>query len=242
MKYLILFMLILTQMAFADSDLERSLRSYTPYKEIFCLPENFETDHEIQDEIDLLKEMGQINENLCIDLNHDPTGHKEKLYSMIMKNTSSVEISAKTSKFDEYAVIYTPTSNRDGFDFRKESDYLKTSTVVLGSIIIGNLASDHFYQGQNDKYYHSRTGGLISASATAGALAAAYFVPDSRLNPKLKKLLIGCSGFVASTLAGVVKEAMDSRDRARHTVDRHDIYATSMGGGMGIGCVYSVTF
>ena len=43
-------------------------------------------------------------------------------------------------------------------------------------------------------------------------------------------------------MAGALKESYDSRHSDRHTADVHDAYATSLGGGAGLGCIYSYAF
>lgn len=216
MKNLVLSLMVfsLGSIVHANEDLMRSLSKYPPQQEIFCLPSKI-LNAQIKYEIDFITHIGEIDKNRCMDLSDDPSGRKLHIYRTILDETSTLEIAAKDFGHNNYAVVYTPSSG--------DNEFLKTSSVVLGSIMIGNLAADRFYEDQSDKYYHSRAGGLISGTTTAGALIAAYFIPDSRLNPKLKKLLIGCSGFIVSTLAGVVKETLDSRDPSSHSVDKHDL-------------------
>lgn len=121
--------------------------------------------------------------------------------------------------------------------------YLPTATVVIGSVVLGNLLSDHvLYSGQEDKSKHARVGGAISVASTLTSLYLAHHISDERLSPTMKKVLVGCSGFILSTLAGAAKEVYDGRKPHKHTKDIHDFYATSVGGGLGLGCSYSFKF
>lgn len=143
-------MLIQVTFSFAASDeaLEKSLGYNSRKKEILCLPENYHSDYEIEEEIKLLKYLGQIDEKFCMDLSHDPTGHKKKLYGMVVKSSSTMEISAQSLNSKEVALVYSPTSDHKGFVFEKDNNgYLKTSAVVLGSIVLGNIISDAAYNG-----------------------------------------------------------------------------------------------
>ena len=120
--------------------------------------------------------------------------------------------------------------------------YLAYSSVVFGSIVLGNVATRSLYKDEDDKLKHAYAGGALSATATLASLGLAYYIPDDKISPVVKKLLIGCSGFLVSTAAGALKEGYDSLHRDRHTADFHDAYATSLGGGAGVGCVYSFNF
>jgi hypothetical protein len=123
------------------------------------------------------------------------------------------------------------------------SQYLPTASIVVGSVVLGNILNDKvLYPGEDDKTKHARVGGAISIGSTLGALYLAHAIPDEKLSPKLKKLLVGCSGFILSTLAGAGKEVYDSRHPQKHTKDVHDFYATAVGGGLGLGCSYSFKF
>lgn len=186
-----------------------------------------------------------------MDLSVDETGAKKRLLESVKKYSNSYTIEAVKKPKNTFDMVYHANYSEDivfDKDFlntkyqSNRSDYLKYGSVVLGSVVVGNVATRHLYAGEEDKKKHALVGGAISAGATVASMGIAYLIPDEKLSPVWKKLLIGCSGFLASSVAGILKEGYDSRHRDRHTVDAHDAFATSLGGGAGVGCVYSVKF
>lgn len=62
------------------------------------------------------------------------------------------------------------------------------------------------------------------------------------MTAKEKKRAIVLSGPIMGTIAGILKEIYDDRNRKKHTVDTHDAVATSLGSGIVIPIVVNFAF
>lgn len=249
-------LLLVSNLVLASEDvvLLNRMNHEAPERQFLCIDDELMRHEKISMKVKTLDYLGAFDRNFCTDLNNDRTGLKHKLYEEVVKVRPAINVQASSrpnGRYDVYMVA-TETGFQQLNDRETEAeflelsldrkDYLKIGSVVLGSIVVGNYASNSFYENQLDKREHAIYGGAIAAGATGASLAAAFLIPDSRLSPAMKKLLVGCSGFIASALAGVAKEVLDTRDRRRHTVDKHDAFATALGGGAGAGCAYTWTF
>ena len=252
---LTLFALLLISLQVYGSEVDRLVRlTYfqDPERKILCLTDEQLMNPDISGKAAFLKRIGAMDEKNCTNMCEDEIGFKKKIYQAAIKENPMIDLAIAERPHGRYELIMTPTAPTDrsaqtigelALQQRQDRhDYLKLSAVVIGSIVVGNLASDRYYNNAQDKVYHARYGGAMSAAATVTATAAAFIINDTDISPTIKKLLIGCSGFMISTLAGVTKEFLDMRDRKNHTVDAHDALATSLGGGMGLGCAYYTTF
>ncbi len=234
-----------------EVSLANKLQFESPERQVLCLDEDLARHPEIEHSMRFLSHVGMLDKDNCTNLNDDSTGMKKRLLRLVQKNAQAYTVEAALRPMGRYELVYRTSSlavveeTRDVrvYGISQDSrDYLKTAGLVLGSVVLGNVLSNQIYAGEADKKKHAVVGGAIAVGATAASLGLAYIIPDETLSPTWKKLLIGCSGFIASTIAGIGKEVSDARDRTRHTVDRHDAYATSIGGGVGLGCVYSTKF
>lgn len=254
MKLLLLTLAFLSTQVWANESIELIQRTHfqEPERKILCLSAEQLENPQVTNKANFLKRIGAMDENNCTNMSEDEVGFKKHIYQAALQADPFIEVAIAARPHGCYEVILTPTKPLDerastfielaNTQKKHRSDYLKTSAIVLGSVVIGNLASDYSYGQAQDKILHARYGGAMSVAATFSATAAAFLISDSDMSPTMKKLLIGCSGFMISTLAGVTKEFLDSRDSQNHTVDAHDALATSLGGGAGIGCAYSMTF
>lgn len=254
MKLTILALMLLSFKALSSEDyrLIQLTHHQDPERKILCLTDEQLSHPDIAGKANFLKRIGAMDAKNCTNMSEDEIGFKKKIYQAAIKQNPILDLALAPRPNGRYELIITPTAPTDRsaqtigelaqHQRQDRHDYLKLSAVVIGSIVVGNLASDRYYNNAQDKVYHARYGGAMSAAATVTATAAAFIIADTDISPTIKKLLIGCSGFMISTLAGVTKEILDMRDRTKNTVDGHDALATSLGGGMGVGCAYYTTF
>lgn len=103
----------------------------------------------------------------------------------------------------------------------------KEMRQVVLAVGVSSLASGAFarsaYSGQKDKQRHAVLGSFI---ASAGSIVAYY---GFDLNENQSAFV----GFGLAVLAGALKEAYDSKNRDKHTVDSRDFWATAAGGAFG---------
>ncbi len=229
-----------------------------PERHRLCLDREILLTEKAQEMFERVKYFNNLDLDNCTTLEEDKTGFSLKLYNELLSQNMVMDVAIAERPNGRYELLVSPshktattTENEDhhientfsNFKSRENEKYLKSTVVVLGSILIGNLISRKvLYKNQHDKTLHAHGGSLLAVGTTALAIATAYYIPDKVMSPKAKNMLIGCSGFIVSTLVGLGKEVLDSRDRKKHTVDAHDFLATSIGGGGGLSCVYTVTF
>jgi hypothetical protein len=161
--------------------------------------------------------------------NTGASGHKQTttfVFTSASRGTHLVDL--QVLSIDSFASrkVARENGHEDKNEGRKKLDGREAAEIVL-AVGLSSLASGAFarraYPGESDKLKHVVIGNLI---ATSGALAAYYgFDLD-----KNKSALVGLG---LAVLAGVLKEAYDSKHPHKHTADSKDAIATAAGGALG---------
>lgn len=205
---------------------------------LFCYDFNAASKNkELDEEFKLLDVLGFFDQKGCVINIERSESENLLLKKFIAKNISEkVNIYAAVNPVSKQAnVIY---SNTDNTNFVNNALTTKDKWHIAGfaatTIAVGGLISEKLYAGQADKRKHWTHGAVISGLTTGST----YFLLETAglgdklgLSKKQKKLLIMLSGPLMGTLAGIVKEGLDDRDRKHHTVDVNDAIATSLGAG-----------
>lgn len=113
------------------------------------------------------------------------------------------------------------------FDFKANELFTEE---IFTRPIIGTIISREQYGNVKDKNLHAYVGMPISV----GASTVAYLlVKDSDTKQDTKKQIISAAGPLSGLIIGVLKEVLYDKQRPnKHTVDKHDAYATGAGAGM----------
>lgn len=124
-------------------------------------------------------------------------------------------------------------------------DKWQIAGLSSAGIVAGALVSEAMYKGQEDKRKHWMVGATISGVATGTTylvLETAGLGDKLGMSAKAKKRAILLSGPIMGTIAGILKEVYDDRNRKKHTVDAHDAAATSLGAGVVVPIVVNFAF
>ena len=134
-------------------------------------------------------------------------------------------------KFITIIFLFVLTSQLYAYEPAPKSSQLSAyASEVLISTGAGYLISKHRYEGQQDKELHSQFGSMISLGTTS---LAYFMVKDSQFSEKQQINIVRYSGPILSLAVGVLKEIVyDQVNKQRHTADKHDAFATVIGGGM----------
>ncbi|NOT78608.1 MAG: hypothetical protein HOP07_06345 [Bacteriovoracaceae bacterium] len=213
---------------------------------VFCYDINADPNRkELNEEFKLLDTMGVFDQQGCVIDQKRIESVDLLLKKFIAKNVSeNVSIYAVVHPVSKRAnLVYSNTDNTNFVNGALSTkDKWQIAGFSAGSIAIGALISEKIYAGQADKRKHWMVGATISGVTTG----ATYFLLESAglgdklgLSKNQKKFLIMLSGPIVGTLAGIVKEGLDSRNKKKHTVDINDAAATSLGAG---GAMFAITF
>lgn len=200
---------------------------------------------ELNEEFKLLDTMGIFDEQGCVIDQKRIESDDLLLKKFIEKNVSeNVNIYAVVHPVSKRTnIVYSNTNNTNFVNGALSTkDKWHIAGFSVSSIAVGALISEKIYAGQADKRKHWMVGATISGVTTG----ATYFLLETAglgdklgLSKNQKKILIMLSGPIVGTLAGILKEGLDSRNKKNHTVDINDAAATSLGAG---GAMFALTF
>lgn len=189
-----------------------------------------------------LKSLKVFDESNCAYPDEVAFEHKNKLMLFMLKvmEKSPMNVYSLTPKgvsdenYSPKKLLFT-NMGEDGQKLTVK-DTLKIAGVTAGSIFIGTLASREIYKGDAyaDKRKHEMSGAVISVAGTGlGYLAIETFGIGDRLklSKRSRKCAITATGGLMLLLAAAGKEAYDKTKPTKHTVDKHDFFSTSLGGG-----------
>lgn len=212
----------------------------------FCFDPSLHSEKkELIEDFKMLDAIGLIDKNNCLIEKNRNEGNEALVSSFIKKNLAgSLNVYAtQNPKTKEVNLVYTNSESKRFVDTALSSkDKWQIAGYSATAIALGALVSETAYKGQADKRSHWIMGASISGLTTG----ATYLVLETagvgdklNLSKSTKKKLIMLSGPIMGTIAGILKEAYDSKHRNKHTVDVHDAAATSLGAG---GLMFTVTF
>lgn len=200
---------------------------------------------ELNEEYKFLYSMGVFDHQGCVIDQKRIDSVDQLLTKFIARNVSeNVNIYAIVHPASKRAnLVYSNSENTNFVNGALSTkDKWKISGFSAGSIVIGALISEKTYAGQDDKRKHWLVGATISGVTTGATyllLESAGLGDKFGLSKNQKKKLIMLSGPIVGTLAGILKEGLDSRNKKKHTVDINDAAATSLGAG---GAMFALTF
>lgn len=236
----------------------------TPTETRFCVDaKTYDSKNKEQKELlesyKLLDSLNVFDEKSCIKEEAKLGVHSTLIASFIKQNLEVMPINVVVNQVDNankseelkihYAVSslndFTKKSNRELDTKLSAKDKWQLAGVTTSGIVVGALVSEKLYKGQEDKRKHWMVG-AVASGVTSGAT---YFLLEEAglgdklgLSKKQKKYAIALSGPIMGTILGIAKEVYDSHYPKKHTVDKHDALATSLGGGLVIPLVVNFAF
>lgn len=197
----------------------------------------------------LLDVSGVIDNNGCIVEGAKEGVHASMISKFMKENLENMPVNMMIGVDDKSETVRLNLSvqSEKKFETTKLSttDKWQIAGLSTAGIVAGALVSEAMYKGQADKRKHWMVGAAISGASTGTAyllLETAGLGDRLGMSAKEKKRAILFAGPIMGTIAGILKEVYDDRNRKKHTVDANDAAATSLGAGGVVPLVIQFTF
>jgi hypothetical protein len=206
----------------------------------FCFDSKAQVNNkELIEDFTMLNDLGLFDKSGCL-IEKNRNADNEALVTRFLQKSleGKIQVYAINPYGSKAHVLYTNSENEKFVNnaFTTQEKW-KIAGVSAASIAIGALISEKAYKGQADKRKHWMVGATISGLTTGTTyllLETAGLGDKLNLSKKTKEKIILFSGPVMGTLVGILKEVYDTKHKNKHTPDKNDAIATSLGAGVSV--------
>lgn len=207
---------------------------------LFCFDTKASANNkELIEDFTMLDDLGLFDKAHCL-IEKNRNAENEALVSRFIQKSleGKIQVYAVNPYATQSHLLYTNSENEKFVNnaFTSQEKW-KMAGISAASIAVGALISEKVYKGQADKRKHWMVGATVSGLTTGTTyliLETAGLGDKLNLSKKTKEKIILFSGPVMGTLVGMLKEVYDTHHKDKHTPDKNDAMATSLGAGISV--------